>query len=249
MFVNVGDIPNGGKDIVLETDYIITDSEIENTYGEIIEPEVNVAIGKSGASVNGVTVAVSGNAEFVDRSTLYYGGLGNSKAYERYAMLADSDSYFSIGNVGINNFYGTTIELDLQTPSSRKSKEIILSNADGSFQLRTSGGMLRITVGGVTYPLNSMTPMLRYGYDTQITTVTLAIDGNGVVTLYGDGGRASSGVTIGEGAWNLFGELYVGKPVYASDEGVYNGICGVRIYDRYFTARDAVMNFYRRNYV
>jgi hypothetical protein len=260
MFVNVGDIPVGGKDIVLHTDYIFTSSDLVKSYDYIKVPTIDMTV-NSGIKVNGADKTVVGTVGYISQTTMSYNGLVNPESIDINLAKLAINSCVNIGSIAINSLYGTTFEMCLNSPNpvtyktmgKLKDKEYILSSNNGEFGIyvkNTAPVGFVFVINGVETNTNELGPAMRYASPNQITRITLVIKSNGECSVYANGGKYNTISLSGNINLSQLGDFYIGKSAYASNEGVYSyGIGAIRVYNYAMDDTEVYMRFAKRNYI
>lgn len=257
MYVNVGDIPVGGKDIVLHTDYVFDGSNAERTFTEPMAT-FSVVTKEDGLYVNDVKIESTGSVKKVKAYTT--GSIKRIEEHNVFAYTMGLNERVNLGRIPINKNKDITVEMKLLSPNTDgwndakpKQSVILLGSSNPLIRIGWGAGSFIYTIDGVETRSNGMGASFKHSTFEQIITITLVIGENSLKT-YVDGQliatNASPSYVSSNNKWFDAGDFYFGKSSnYNGNEGAYtNGLVSLKVYDRALTDKEVSNLVNRRNY-
>lgn len=175
VYVNVGNIPAGGKTIKLKTGYIVDSSDESKTHSVMVAPKMTIAMNEgTGTKLNGIEV--ENGFSWVDaKGCVRYGGLQGALEKSKYAVKLNDNSRMHIGNVPINDFK-FTLTMYCNISNSSGERKTILSTANDKLRIYIAGTNLGVNVNYKEILIAIPKPLL-YAKSLQFMAVSVGVNG------------------------------------------------------------------------
>lgn len=255
-YVNVGDVPVGGKDITLKSGFLIPKSNESKTVSDIIEPCCKISpIGNNKVEVNGTICEVLNGYETVDTDgCCRYGGIHGALSRNDIGMRMNANSISQIGNIGLKRSDDMTVIFWLEKNSLDAG--ILLATTDNKFRVSVRPAMLEIICNSHAYycsfpscsyesPYYTMYAFTISESDGTVTIKTYAPDMEYVykkdidAQIYYRGALSSDTIDLSEKTWTL-------------GNGINSILCGFSemiIIDKALSAEEIQSIYHGRNYL
>lgn len=180
VYVNVGDIPVGGKTIKLKTGYVVDSSNESRTHSVMVVPKMTIAMNEgTGTKLNGIEVE-NGFTWADTNGCVRYGGLQGALEKSKHAVILNNNSMMNIGHVPINDFKFTLTMYanhDNNFTNYRGYRTTILSTANNKFRIYTAGTNLAVNVNYKEL-LIPVPKTLLYAKSLQFMAVSVGVNGS-----------------------------------------------------------------------
>ena len=259
-YVNVGNIPSGGKTIELKPNYLANRGSFESVIDtEIVKPIINITMNEgSGTNTkcNNENIDISEAISGWDDASIECGGMTPSLVANKYALKLNPKSNFRVGNIPLEKIRDFSISFFIKIPQSEEEfingKYYILSSEKASIYLENS----RICFAfGSNLSRPQLDQQMKLCFGTyQRIMVTVGNEELPTVKVYFYDNKIKETKVSSWGGANAkfsdFGTFHVGKTSYSAGEQTYPyGICDLKIYDHCLNSDEVRAVYHGRNMI
>lgn len=258
VYVNVGDIPHGGKRIVLNPNYLLGKSDMDSSSDDIVKPYWHMRLNEGEGTftrVQSMTKNINNVLELWDKADVCYGGLYPAKVRNAYGAKLKSTGSANVGVIAMSRYKNFSFSFCIKMPKNvndftSSTKRYIMTSANGN-AIYIQNGNLYMKLGTVSTQVK-LDPIMKQSLGMYCyVMVTVSNSDTPIVTVYTYDNKTTVTNASSWGKTNINnGDWFLGKSSLGSDESNYTeGICDIRFYTKCLTDAEVRMCYHGRNYM
>lgn len=250
VYVNVGDVPNGGKTISMYTNYLISTSNIKDTVTDMVshtfEIKLNEGFGEKTKTTNGVKL-VNGIREWESINYSAKSGMIPALHVNRFGAIFEDNAYAEIGTIPLAQNKNFSLGFWIKTPSN---SDIVYDGTIKQYILNSNAISIYIKGRGLTFNIDGKEATIHLPDTIWYTTNSwqyciVTVDNSTLPALkaytYDKLEKSATASQWGTTKFINAGEFTFGKKTYDVGETAYAyGICDIRLYNRCLTYDEVV---------